>query len=60
MGDVVEAGAVPGKVPLEPVYLRDHLTPEMKQGYMERLTAAQDRAREASRTMKSIYRVPKP
>jgi flavin reductase (DIM6/NTAB) family NADH-FMN oxidoreductase RutF len=55
MGDVVEAGAGPGKTPMEPVYLRDHLTDEMKQGYMERLTAAQARAREASKTMKSIY-----
>lgn len=55
MGDVVEAGAGPGKAPMEPAYLRDHLTDEMKNGYMERLTAAQARAREASKTMKAIY-----
>ncbi len=55
MGDVVEAGEGPGEAPLEPAYLRDHLTQEMKQGYMERLAAAQARAREASKTMRAIY-----
>jgi flavin reductase (DIM6/NTAB) family NADH-FMN oxidoreductase RutF len=55
MGDVVEAGAGPGKVPMEPTYLRDHLTDEMKRGYMDRLGAAQAAARAASKTMKSIY-----
>jgi flavin reductase (DIM6/NTAB) family NADH-FMN oxidoreductase RutF len=55
MGDVVEAGAGPGKVPMEPAYLRDHLTEEMKRGYVERLGAAQKAARETSRTMKAIY-----
>src|SRR5579859_4119512 len=59
MGDVVEAGAGPGKGPMEPAYLRDHLTDEMRKGYLERLTAAQARAREASKTMKSIYPGPR-
>src|SRR6266853_506049 len=55
MGDVVEAGPGPGTVPMEPTYLRDHLTDEMKHGYMERLTRAQAQAREASKTMQAIY-----
>ena len=56
MGDVVAAGAGPGKTPLEPSWLRDHLTEDMKRQYLARLTAAQDAARQASKKMQSIYR----
>ena len=55
MGDVVAAGAGTG-VPLEPSWLRDHLPEEVRSQYMPRLAAAQAAAREASKTMKSIYR----
>ena len=57
MGDVVEAGRGPGKEVLEPVYLREHLTPEMSAEYAANLGHAQDEAREASKRMKSSYRV---
>ena len=54
MGDVVAAGAGPGSVPMEPSYLREHLTDEMRRGYAERLAAAQAAAREASKQMRPI------
>ena len=56
MGEVVGTGKGPGATPMEPAWLRDHLTPQMRQGYVARLKKAQDEAREASRAMKSIYR----
>ncbi|HEY2804844.1 MAG TPA: flavin reductase family protein, partial [Gemmatimonadales bacterium] len=57
MGDVVDAGRGPGKEVLEPAYLREHLTPEMSAAYKANLGHAQDEAREASKSMKSIYKV---
>jgi flavin reductase (DIM6/NTAB) family NADH-FMN oxidoreductase RutF len=55
MGDVVDAGRGPGREPLEPAALRAALPPERIQDYMAKLAAAQDVARQASRTMRSIY-----
>ena len=55
MGEVVDAGRGPGATPLEPAALRAALPPERIQLYMEKLAAAQDAARAASRKMVSIY-----
>ncbi len=56
MGDVIDAGKGPGNEPLEPSYLRAHLTPEMTAEYMANLEHAQAVAREASKRMVSTYR----
>jgi flavin reductase (DIM6/NTAB) family NADH-FMN oxidoreductase RutF len=53
MGDVAAAGAGSG-APMEPAFLREHLTETMRREYADRLAAAQQTAREASKLMKSV------
>jgi flavin reductase (DIM6/NTAB) family NADH-FMN oxidoreductase RutF len=53
MGDVVAAGAGSGE-PMEPAFLRQHLTETMSREYADRLAAAQQAAREASKLMKKV------
>jgi len=55
MGEVVETGKGPGTEAMEPQWLRGHLTEEMKQTYLAKLTDAQDLARRMSREMRSTY-----
>jgi flavin reductase (DIM6/NTAB) family NADH-FMN oxidoreductase RutF len=59
MGDVVDAAKGPGAEPMEPTYLRDHLTAEMAAAYAANLGRAQDEAREASKRIVSAYK-PRP
>jgi flavin reductase (DIM6/NTAB) family NADH-FMN oxidoreductase RutF len=56
MGEVVDAGKGPGTEPMEPAWLRDHLTDEMKNTYLAKLTYAQEVARRMSGEMRSSYR----
>ena len=58
MGEVVETGKGPGTEAMEPTWLRDHLTEEMKRDYVAKLGAAQDSARRLSKEMKTDYRRP--
>lgn len=58
MGEVVATGRGPGTEPMEPAWLRGHLTEAMKNEYLAKLTDAQDAARHASKTMRSLYRRP--
>jgi len=55
MGEVVDTGRGPGTEVMEPAWLRDHLSDEMKQNYLAKLGEAQDFARRMSGQMKAIY-----
>lgn len=59
MGDVVDNGRGPGSVVMTPPALRAALPEQFRADYMEKLTEAQDRARELSAGMKSIYPRPR-
>ena len=56
LGEVVDTGKGPGTEAMEPQWLRGHLTGEMKQTYLAKLTDAQDVARRMSAEMKSAYK----
>ena len=58
MGEVVATGKGPGAEPLEPHALRANLAEETMKNYAVKLKEAQDRARDASGRMVSIYRKP--
>jgi len=58
MGEVVDTGKGPGTEAMEPAWLREHLTDEMKRDYVAKLGAAQDFARRLSKEMKTDYRRP--
>jgi len=55
MGDIVLTGKGPGAEPLAPAALRAQLAPAEIAEYTQKLTAAQQAAREASGRMVSIY-----
>ena len=55
MGEVREAGRGPGTEVLEPAYLRANLPSKLVADYVAHLAEAQETARQASRTMRSIY-----
>ena len=57
-GDAVATGKGPGSEPLEPHALRANLAEGMMKEYAAKLKHAQDQARAASATIRSVYRRP--